>query len=165
MIGHKEQEFEKALSFGLKALSSKSRTRHEFYSILKKKSFQESTIIQVIDHLQRLKYIDDKKVALHYAIARAKRRLWAESRIRNELRKRGVTENDIDEALSGLRGEIDEKEILEKAMTKKLAALKQMDHEKKITKLYRYLTRKGFSHRDIMDKMKNLTEKRDYEIG
>ena len=153
------------MHISLKALSTKSQTRHEFQTILSKKGFTEDIIAEVVDRLEHLKCIDDKEVAFHYAIMKAKRNLWGTQRIRHELRKRGVSERDIEESLDELRGEVDEKEILEKVVRKKLQWLKKMDDKEKIAKLYNHLIRKGFPQEDIMAKMKNLSGTSDHEIG
>jgi regulatory protein len=159
------EDFDKALHFGLKALSVKSRSCSEFHALLSRKGFGEEVIVQVIEHLQHLRYLDDKKYALDYAITLAKRRLWGKLRIQIELRNRGISEQDINKVLKEWTDEIDEKEMLEKAVKKKLKMLGSLDDDKKIGKLYRYLKRKGFLQEDIMTHIKCYKGSMDHEIG
>lgn len=165
MSRNHQEDFNKALHFGLKALSVKSRTCYEFQALLRRKGFLEEVIDQVTDHLQQLRYLDDSKFAFEYAVAQAKRRLWGRLKIQNELRKRGVSERDIETALKEWDGEIDEKKTLEKAVKKKLRMLGKLDDDKKIGKLYRYLKRKGFLQEDIMTHIKRHRGTMENEIG
>ena len=165
MSRNHQEDFNKALHFGLKALSVKSRTCYEFQALLRRKGFLEEVIDQVTDHLQQLRYLDDNKFAFEYAVAQARRRLWGRLKIQNELRKRGVSERDIETALKEWDGEIDEKKTLEKAVKKKLKMLGKLDDDKKIGKLYRYLKRKGFLQEDIMTHIKRHRGTMENEIG
>lgn len=165
MIRHHHEDFSKALHLGLKALSVKSRSCQEFQALLKRKGFDEEVIDQVIDHLQHLRYLDDKKYALEYALTQAKRRLWGQLKIQNELRRQGISKQDVEQALGEWNKEIDEKETLEKAARKKLKMIGKLDDDKKVGKLYRYLKRKGFLQEDILSCIKDHKRTMDHEIG
>lgn len=163
MIEQDKEEFKKALHSGLKSLSTKSRTCYEFRALLKRRGFQKEVIAQVIEHLRHLNYLNDKKYALQYSVTQARRRLWGRLKIEQELRKRGITERDIDLALQEWHEEINEKEILSLAVKKKLKTLGKLNDEKKTARLYKYLNGKGFLREDIMAQLKRLTEMMNHE--
>lgn len=134
-------------SFAFAALARKPYARQELFEALKKKfsGVEDPLLVKVLDELERLHYIDDKKFAEEFV--RYKRAIAPRGDIllEKELRARKIPPSLIEEVLSERTPE----EILEDALSvgrKKMEGLVRLpDKEKQKEKLFRFLLGRGFS--------------------
>lgn len=106
-----ERSYPFALDKAVSLLASRARTEHEIVSALRQNAYPEQTIARVMARLHEEGYIDDAAFAGQWVSARTAKGMGAR-RIRQELRLKGVSQHDIDEALDS----VDEEEALNAAV-------------------------------------------------
>ena len=93
------------LSLALQALDRKERTVAEMGSWLRARGVGDEEVEEVVDRLVSTGVLDDTRYARRYAEDKRELKRWGSERIRAALQDRGVTEDDIAEALADGGGE------------------------------------------------------------
>ena len=106
-----ERSYPFALDKAVSLLASRARTEQEIVSALRQNAYPEQIIARVMARLHEEGYIDDAVFAGQWVSARTAKGMGAR-RIRQELRLKGVSQHDIDEALDS----VDEEEALNAAV-------------------------------------------------
>ncbi|MBP3522907.1 MAG: regulatory protein RecX [Clostridia bacterium] len=106
-----ERSYPFALDKAVSLLASRARTEKEIVSALRQNAYPEQTIARVMARLHDEGYINDAAFAGQWASARTAKGMGAR-RIRQELRLKGVSQSDIDEALNS----VDEEETMDAAV-------------------------------------------------
>lgn len=147
----KEEDFAKLFDSTLKILSLRPRSEKELKDYLAQKiaksqniKFREAAqsivIFQVIKKLEKLKYVNDLEFA----------NWWAESRmtqakgprlIKVELIQKGIDPQIIEKVLSSI---VNQKELAQKALEKKIKKWKNLPGDQLKRKIYTYLASRGF---------------------
>lgn len=139
-----DKRYNKALNYAFLLLKHRQRAIQELKDRLKRKKYSPAEIEQVIAYLKEYRYLDDKEFAR--ALTKEKlRRGFGKKRITFDLRRLGVSSEDIQDAIMQAHEEIDSDKIL-RDMIKKL-----LDKKKDKNKVVTYLLRRGFSYRAIVD--------------
>ena len=136
-----ERSYPFALEKAVSLLASRARTEKEIVSALRKNAYPEQTIARVMARLHEEGYIDDAAFAEQWTGARTAKGMGAR-RIRQELRLKGVSQDDIDEALAAA----DEDEILHAAvrMAEKAARGRNLSDPADRQKVIAALARRGY---------------------
>lgn len=137
-----EQE-EKACNKALDFLSFRARTTAEMRTYLKKNGFGEEAE-RVIVHLKDLGYLDDVSFARSWIVDRAQNKNLGKQRLRQELIKKGIPGEIIDEELAR---NYDESQESERALTlaqKRLSRFKNLEINIARRRLSQFLIRQGF---------------------
>ena len=108
-------------------------------------NYSEDICYEVVNDLARLGLIDDRRYAQKCAEYFLTRKLWGKYRAREEMRRRGIPSELIDEALEEYDEGSDERlrELVEKKYARKLA------DENGVNKVKAALARQGFSYDEI----------------
>ncbi len=108
-------------------------------------SYSEDICYEVVNDLSRLGLIDDRRYAQKCAEYFLTRKLWGKYRAREEMRRRGIPSELIDEALEEYDEGSDDRlrELIEKKYARKLA------DENGVNKVKAALARQGFSYDEI----------------
>jgi regulatory protein len=122
----------------------------ELRRALERKFPDHPAIPETIVRLRRLGYLDDRKFAEQVASSLARNRAFGRYRIRRELKAKLVDYRQIEPALDLAFEEIDEGELLERTLTRKLRTLRLPLTPRKLDALCRSLLARGFSSGDIM---------------
>lgn len=140
---------EKALRLlARRAFSEKELTR-KLYSY---GCYTPPEIRQALDTCRKHGFINDKLLSQDYARALNERNCGSR-KIRQQLKKRGFSENLTETAVTGISPL--EKDAAQRALDYKLRMLsRETDPQKKRQKIYRYLASKGFSYDIICSCMK-----------
>ena len=136
-----ESEKQTALNKALSFLSATRKTEKEIRAHLTKKGYLPAVVGYVIEKLREYDFINDNEYAEAYTESAAKRK--GGRLIRMELRGKGLSDEAIENAVSGLDGEQECKtaaRILEKYMRGKTA------DKTTLQKAYRHLIGKGFDY-------------------
>ena len=136
-----ESEKNTALNKALSFLSATRKTEREVRAYLAKKGYLPVVSDYVVAKLQEYGFINDGEYAEAYTESAAKRK--GGRRIRIELKNKGLSDEAIDGALSGLDSEQEletAKGILDKYMRGKTA------DKPTLQKAYRHLIGKGFDY-------------------
>lgn len=128
-------------------LGYRARTAHEVQQKLLRIGFDADVAEDTVARLRDLGYLDDAAYARHYVEARFRNRGYGPSRLRGDLRRRGINAALIDTVLDEM---VDQDELLEAARRHaakrwpRLAA--EPDAYKRRKKMADYLVRRGFSY-------------------
>lgn len=148
-------EYDKALNKAFKYLSFKMRTKKEMFLFLEKKGIEEKILLQVIDRLMELKYIDDKEYSRLFVQDKSNYCFYGRERIRYDLLKKGIDKGLIDDSLYKYLDEEKESKNIDILISKKLRIL-NLDNKKDMQKLQNYLFRKGFPRHLVYEKVRSF---------
>nr|WP_314114213.1 regulatory protein RecX [uncultured Leptotrichia sp.] len=157
-----EISYEASLEKGIFLISLKDRTKKEIRLKLEEKFRNKSAILQAIEKLEELGYLND----LNYAISYIEGRTYGKNRISYNLFQKGIDKVTVEKAYLVLDEEKEDNvdDIkLEKLIEKnsKKININNEREEKKVKeeqKLIQYLARQGFSLDKIFRKLKEYKE-------
>lgn len=141
-----------AKNAGIKFLAFKLRTAKEVVDKLSSCGFEDEIAAMAVEILRAAGYIDDSLYAKKFVREKLKMKPCSKKLLRYELECRGVSKEDISNALDEV--EIDERETAEAITLKKFGKCDFKD-EKVIRKIYSFLLNRGFGGEII----KNTIEK------
>ena len=157
-----EISYEASLEKGIFLISLKDRTKKEIRLKLEEKFRNKSAILQAIEKLEELGYLND----LNYAISYIEGRTYGKNRISYNLFQKGIDKVTVEKAYLTLDEEkednVDDTK-LEKLIEKnsKKININNEREEKKLKeeqKFIQYLARQGFSLDKIFKKLKEYKE-------
>ena len=119
-----EWGLQKAMNTALRLLARRDHTCLEIQQKLKQRSFSNEVIDKVVSECERLDYLNDERTARIY-IRQMARRGFGFRRIRLELKKKGLEGDGFEAIIKDSSSEIDEKEIAEKIIQKKMKHFKR----------------------------------------
>ncbi len=144
----------------LKLLERTRRTRSEIEKRLKEKGYAFTTVQPVLDRLSEVGLIDDAEYARAWLAGRWGRKPSGWRRLQQELRSKGISDDDVERAREQLaeRGSApDEVESALKVVTQARKRLSRLDGQKQRQRLYALLARRGFSA-DVIRRALELRE-------
>lgn len=141
---------EKAKNYAFLLLKFRSRSEKELYRRLKKKKFDDNVIKETLSFLKEKNFINDIEFAKAWIAARLKKPLGLR-RLRQELNLKGVNKEIIDNAITEVKENYNEKEAVEKIVGEKFRKLKGVEPKKVRRRIYAYLLRRGFSADVVME--------------
>jgi len=138
-----ERSYPFAMDKAVALLSLRSRTEKEIAECLRKNAYPEKTIARVMARLVEAGYLNDAAFAESWAASRANKGMGSR-RICMELRQKGVSQQEIDSALSA----IDEDDMLEGAIKAAEKAARGRDLSSSIDrqKILAALARRGYDY-------------------
>ena len=126
---------EKALSFVTKSKKTQKQVKEHLYS----KGYTEQTVESVIEKMKDYRFLDDGDYAETYAKSYSKTK--GKKLIEIELKKKGVSEEDMSEAIENIGDQTESAvNIAEKYLKNKIKDKQNM------LKCYKYLLSKGFEY-------------------
>ncbi|MGV0381211.1 recombination regulator RecX [Corynebacterium segmentosum] len=139
----------KVRSRALGLLDQRSRSRQELYDRLVQAEFDPEVVDEVLDDLAHAGLIDDAAFAAEWVRQRHKRRGKSRSVLDRELREKGVSQEDRDEALSQIDA-ADEEAMARALAEKKARGVKSVpvdrkEREKALRRIVGVLARRGFN--------------------
>ena len=157
-----EISYEASLEKGIFLISLKDRTKKEVRLKLEEKFRNKSAILQAIEKLEELGYLND----LNYAISYIESKTYGKNRISYNLFQKGIDRSTVEKAYLTLDEEKEENiddVKLEKLIDKNSSKINSSNSrdEKKLKeeqKLIQYLARQGFSLDKIFKKLKEYKE-------
>lgn len=157
-----EISYEASLEKGIFLISLKDRTKKEIRLKLEEKFRNKSAILQAIEKLEELGYLND----LNYAISYIESKTYGKNRISYNLFQKGIDRSTVEKAYLTLDEEKEENiddVKLEKLIDKNSSKINSSNSrdEKKLKeeqKLIQYLARQGFSLDKIFKKLKEYKE-------
>lgn len=146
-----ESEKTTALDKALTHITSSMKTEKEIRDFLKKKGYLRDISDYVIEKMREYGFLDDGEYARSYAERAVKTK--GAKLIRLELRAKGVSDGEIDGAISSLQGEEESaKKLLERYLRGK-----EPDRVT-LQKAYRYLLGKGYDYETARSALSALGE-------
>lgn len=148
-------ELSRAKYAALFYLSRRALTERQLREKLEKKEYSSGIIDETLEYLKELGYIDDRDYAQRYAKDAAEIKKHGISRIRLDLRKKGISPEDIDEALQEL--DLDTADSLRSLIEEKSASLDLSD-KKQRARLVNFLLRRGYKFDEINSALGEMEE-------
>jgi regulatory protein len=143
-------DLSKGKKLALKYLTRQARSRKETLDYLIRKGFDKTVSENILEYLENLNYIDDQKLAAHYADYRKNFKKEGKIRIEQELFRKGISIEVISGVIEHLFKE-NEELILAKSFAKKfLLKMESQDPEKLKKKLIYKLKRKGYCDNTVL---------------
>ncbi|MDK8678793.1 recombination regulator RecX [Corynebacterium accolens] len=144
-----EEAKSKVRSRALGLLDQRSRSRQELYDRLVQAEFAPEVVDEVLDDLAHAGLIDDAAFAAEWVRQRHKRRGKSRSVLDRELREKGVSQEDRDEALAQIDS-ADEEAMARALAEKKARSVKSVpadrkEREKALRRIVGVLARRGFN--------------------
>jgi regulatory protein len=155
----KQDEKEKALQRAINLISFRARSEKEIRDHLQKHNVPEETILTVISRLNENGLLNDQKFASAWVENRATFRPRSKRALRIELKQKGITEEEIEEALQS----VDDEEQAYEAARKKARQLRNLDDQDFKRKLYGFLARRGFNYEVTSQVIQILLEEKNNE--
>ena len=135
---------EKAKEYAFLLLKFRLRSEKELLGRLKQKGFSEESSQDTVNFLKDKQFIDDRVFARGWVASRLKRPFGLR-RIRQELARKGLDKQVIEEALIQAKEEYDEAGIVRQLAEQRFSKLKGIEPLKAKQRVYAYLMRRGFS--------------------
>lgn len=140
-----EQAREKALRF----LGNRPRSEWEVRQNLLKAGYEDETIDRVLERLRGVSLVDDAAFVRYWIDNRAQFKPRGEIALRQELRRKGVPREVIDEVLAGV-GHSDEAAARQAALAK-AERYRRLPRPEFAQKLGAYLLRQGFDYETVRE--------------
>lgn len=138
-------QYQKALNTAIRLLVRRDHTVFELLQKLKRRGFDPGTIEAILAECKRLNYINDERTARLF-IGQLAAKGFGLRRIRMELKKKGLKGDRFEAILRESASEIDEREIAQRILQKKIKSYqREADEKKRKAKIYRFLNARGFS--------------------
>ncbi|MGJ9424975.1 regulatory protein RecX [Nesterenkonia halotolerans] len=100
-----EQQYEKARTVVLRKLTGSPKTRQQLATALTEKEFSSEVITRVLGRMEEVHLINDAEFARTWVRGRHEIKNLGKSALRRELREKGVSEPDTEQALEQLSDE------------------------------------------------------------
>lgn len=152
-----EAERTQARNYAFRLLTYRMRTKKEMQDRLQSREYSERVIINVMDELERLSLLDDKKFAETFARDRLNFGLKGKRMIFAELLKKGIDNKNVKSVLADI-GEENEEEACLTLIKKYANRYRNLSLSEKKQKYYGLLTRRGFSYPIIKKALKIESE-------
>ena len=139
----KKAEYKKAFDKLLRFAMTRPRSEFEIEQWFKRKKVHESLHEKLCKKLEKFDLLDDRKFAKWWVEQRSQFRPRSERMLRNELYKKGIAKEIINNVLAN--NEIDEVKIAGEMVAKKSYKWEKYDEREAKQKKSEFLARKGFS--------------------
>jgi regulatory protein len=136
---------ESAYDDGLRMLARRELSSSQLRARLLERDHPSADVEAAIAQLKESGALDDARVARAYAETALKVKGRGRLRIQRELNEMGIPREVAAAALADAFGEIDERGLIAKALTKKLRGKPKIDTPAEYARLYQFLMRQGFS--------------------
>ncbi|MBI5191176.1 MAG: regulatory protein RecX [Nitrospirae bacterium] len=141
-------DLSRAKDLAYRYLGLRARSRKELTAYLVKKEFAPDIVSEVMAVMESYGYVDDRKFAAMFARHLVGTKGLSRYAVRQELRRKGVTDEDAALAILALDSEEDadtEYEVALRVARNKAAGLAGIPPEKARRRLTDYLRRRGYS--------------------
>lgn len=142
-----EKEYEEAKNRALRLLSMRDHSQFEIKQKLLKESFQDKTILRVLENLSDYGLCDDARMLMHSLESELAKGLGI-NKIKMKLKIKGFSEFDIEEALELLC--IEDYDQVASNTAKRLINKFDLDDRKGRDRAYRMLRNKGYTHEQTL---------------
>lgn len=142
-----------ATKIAVDALSRRARSRGELAEILRKKLVPDEIIERLLDRLAAQKLIDDRAFARDWSQLRHRSKGLSKRVLAQELRKKVISPEVIEEALSSISRE-DEVAAARHLVAKKLRSLTRYESQVQYRRVHSLLARKGYSSTVISEALR-----------
>lgn len=160
----KAEEENNVYNYALSILSRQSKSEKQLKAKMIEKGYDQQFIDNVIIKLKQQRYLDDERYSEMLINSKINFSKYGRRKIKEALYEKGINKEIIEEKLSFVLEE-DEERRAYLLGEKKLRALKEEDTRKKMFKLSNYLINKGFEFSVVKKVVSKLFNNNSDEIG
>jgi regulatory protein len=132
-----------AATIALSLLAARPRTRAELRAAMARRAVPADVVEETLDRFASYGYVDDEAFSRSWVESRHRSRGLARGALKQELRRKGVDDDDAAEALESLSEE--QQEATARALVEsRLRSLGRYDRDTKLRRLTGLLARKGY---------------------
>ena len=135
---------------GLKMLARRELSESQIRQRLARKGHSENDIDEAVERLRGERAIDDARVAAAIARTETAIRRRGKLRVRMQIQRAGIGKDLAKRAVDEVFSEIDDDELIEASMRKRLRDRETIADDREFQRLYRYLVGQGFETDMIM---------------
>jgi regulatory protein len=128
----------------LRQLTLGPRTRSQLADVLARRGVPDAAASSVLDRFTEVGLIDDASFARQWVESRHHGRGLARRALEQEMRRKGIADDDAEAALSAIDGDA-EREMAADLVARKLPATRRLERAARVRRLVGVLTRKGYS--------------------
>lgn len=150
----KAEEQKKANEYAIKFLSYRPRSEKEIKDRMTKKEYEDEVINNTLEWLKKYDLVNDRDFVEEYVKSKASK--YGRSRIRLELRRKGLDDNIVDDVLNNEYEHEKEYEIALEQAKRKIKVYKGESPQAIYRKLGGYLQRRGFSYDIVLKILKEI---------
>jgi regulatory protein len=140
----------KAYVDGLKMLARRELSESQIRQRLGRKGHSEIDIDEAVERLRAERAIDDARVAAAIARTETSIRRRGKLRVRMQIERAGIGKDLAKRAVDEVFGEIDDDELIEASLRKRLRGQDTIADDREFQRLYRYLIGQGFESDRVM---------------
>ena len=155
MVDDRADMLMKAKGEALKLISFKARSVAELRGRMKLKRYPEDIVTDVIDSLTKQGLLDDEKYAKLFVNARVHGRPSGKRLVERELKQKGLSTDIVERTLAGMH-DYDEKKAARELVFTRFQKMTGISDQKKKSRLFGYLKRRGFASDVIFSVMDDL---------
>ena len=138
-----EDELQKAKDVAYHYLSFRPRSVKEVSDKLAEKNYSEEIVAQVVADLERQRFLDDHEFARRFVEVRLARANGSR-KLAQDLWRKGVRSEIIDEVLEEFAGEIDSNERAAELLSKQAWRYRDLERDKAKRRMLGFLARRGY---------------------
>ena len=138
-------------------------TCHEIRTKLNQKGYESEIIEKLISDFVSRKFLNDRQFAESWVENRLLHRPRGPVVLQQELRKKGIDREIINEVLQDIQSTYEQIELAKQALAKKKNYQNEKDSMKKRRKIFQYLAQKGFSPDIIREISRKVLKKSEIE--
>ena len=142
-------EAEKAKQLALRYLTYQPRSRKEIVHRLRKEGFCASAVNRAVETLERLRLINDLELARRWIGVRMDTRPVGRRRASEELRRRGIPLEVVEQALDEAWKDLDPKDIAAGLLRKQARRYRNLEPGKAFRRMIGFLARRGFEDETV----------------
>jgi len=148
----REEVVAKAFNAAANFLKTRERSRKEIRDKLKTKEYLENIIEKVLEKLERLDIVNDRRFAEMFVRDRIKLKPKGKKVLQLELSQKGIDRNTIEEVLDEMLGGDNELELAKIVLIKAKKKYSGLEEKVRRGKIVKYMLGKGFSW-EIIEKI------------
>ena len=131
------------------------RSSQQVLEKLEKLGVPEEWWEEMLDQLEREKFLDDRRFSISYARGRFYQKKWGRIKILRGLLSHGIEESLAEEALREI-GVVDYYQLIRELILQKRASFEKKPGAVEMDKTYKYLLSKGFEVELILPELKKF---------
>jgi regulatory protein len=153
----KDQQIQEAYLRVIKWLALRHRTEQEIRVFLKKKNVKDKIIDECIFRLMNENYINDIQTSMHLAEERITKQGKGKRWVSNELMHKGVDSSLINQVISHIDDQQELNSAIKIGQKKWQLISSKFENIETITKLYNFLSRRGYSSPIVRKAIHHIT--------
>jgi len=148
----------RAFQRAVKLLAAKPRSIEELRERLAERCSSKSVIETVINRLREYGYLDDERYALGYATSKVRQQPIGRRRLELSLARKKVDRAVADEALNQVFAETPERELIDRAVEKRVRLRGRPKTRAEAKSLFDHLLRQGFPFELVSEKVRAASQ-------